>query len=364
MQCTRCGQPLQAGVLFCRACGGPVVGSTPVVVSDDLAGETEAAELTANPEALGYTGFAFQEFRAAPVPGQPVAPPLPGMPLAGQPVPGTPWPGMPLAGQPGTGMYAPYLPGYPPYGMPLMMPAPPKPKNLWTSVGCIISYVALAVLLVFVSLGVGLYVLGSHLGSNAMSQKTVAMKLYAQVTSQTPDLTDSMTSTSDTSWFLYTGSTYGCAIQTDGLHVHVNDSERSFYCLNNETDAGDIAFRVQMHLLSGEGGGLVFRASNGQGDYVFELSQDGSCHVFLSKDASSAPTTLTSGTASSANQGADSLNSLTLIEKGSQYYFYVNGQYAIHMQDATLTDGEVGVFADDYNTPAEAVYTDAEIWDL
>jgi len=365
MQCTRCGQPLQAGVLFCQACGEPVVGSTPVVVSDGLAGETGAADLAANPETLGYTGFAFQEFRAAPAPGQPIAPLPPGMPSAGQPMPGMPWSGVPLPGQPGAGMYAPYPPGAPYYPYYPAQIAPTKPKKLWTSVGCIISYVALAVLLIFVGLGVGLYALGSHLGSSATSQKTAAMQLYRQVTSKTPDLTDPMTSATDTSWRLYTSSTYGCAIQADGLHVHISDSEQFFSCLDTETDAGDIAFRVQMHQLSGEGGGLVFRAAyDGQGVYVFELSQDGSCRIFLSKDSSSAPTTLTSGVASSANQGEDSLNTLTLIEKGSQYYFYVNGQYALHMQDATLTTGSVGVFAEDYNASAEAVYTDAEIWDL
>lgn len=363
MQCTRCGQPLQAGVLFCQACGEPVVGSTPVVVSDGLAGETEAAELAANPEALGYTGFAFQEFRAAP--GQPIMPLPPERPSAGQPLSGMPWQGMPLPGQPGAGMYAPYPPGVPGYPLYPVQVVPKKPKNLWTSVGCIISYVALAVLLVFVGLGVGLYELGSHLGSNAASQKTAAMKLYDQVTSQTPDITDPMTNATTTSWRLYTGSTYGCAIQADGLHVHINDSEQFFSCLDTETDVGDIAFRVQMHQLSGEGGGLVFRAGNDdQGAYVFELSQGGSCRIFLSKDSSSAPTTLTSGVASSANQGEDALNTLTLIEKGSQYYFYVNGQYALHMQNTILTTGSVGVFAEDYNSPAEAVYTKAEIWDL
>lgn len=363
MQCTRCGQPLQAGVLFCRACGEPVVGSTPVVVSDGLAcEEAGAADLAANPEALGYTGFAFQEFRAAPEPGQPVTPLPPEMPGAGQPVPGMPWQGMPLPGQPGASSYAPYPPGAPGYPFYPVQAAPKKPKNLWTSVGCIISYVALAVLLVFAGLAVGLYELGSHLASNTTSQKTAAMTLYDQVTSQTPGLTDSMTNSSDDSWNLYSGSAEGCAIQSDGLHVHISNPGKFFYCLDNETDAGDIAFQIQMRVLSGNGGGLVFRTNSLVGRYVFELYQDGSCRIFLSEKNAARPTTLASGEASSAD--ANSTNTLTLIEKGNHYYFYVNGQYVTSLSDTTLTSGYVGVIADDYNSPAEAVYTNAEIWDL
>lgn len=259
-------------------------------------------------------------------------------------------------------MYAPYPQGAPGYPLYPVQTAPKKPKKLWTSVGCIISYVALAVLLVFVGLGVGLYEFGSHLSSNSASQKTAAMKLYDQVTSQTPGLTDSMTNASDDSWNLYTGSTYGCAIQSDGLHVHISNSGQFFYCLDNETDAGDIAFQIQMRVLSGNGGGLVFRTNSLDGRYVFELYQNGSCRIFLSKKNAARPTTLASGVASSAD--ANSANTLTLIEKGNHYYFYVNGQYVTSLSDTTFTSGYVGVIADDYQSSGEAVYTDAEIWDL
>ena len=75
---------------------------------------------------------------------------------------------------------APYVAGpgalaYPPFGVP---GAPVQPKRRGRSAGCIVLYVLLAVLVVFVGPGVALFEIGSHALANVNTQKTAAMHLY------------------------------------------------------------------------------------------------------------------------------------------------------------------------------------------
>lgn len=365
MQCTRCGNTLPDDVRFCQTCGQPVTTGLPVdatqVMADAGAQEASAAEVAARQEPVGYTGFVFQEFKPAPgVAPQPGAQTWPGLPAT--PVPGTPWPGAP--GQPVPGMYAPYAAP----GMPMVPLAPIQPKRRGRSVGCIVAYVLLAVLIVFVGLGVALFEVGLHLASNVNAQKTAAMQLYQQVTSTQPDLTDPMVGTpgATTSWNVFQQANYACSLLSDGLHVKISDKDSYIYCTDDESSYSNIAFQVQMQILSGTGGGLVFHVSgsNSQSLYIFELDQDGSYQIYLAKDPSTTPTYLTTGTTSAANTSTGATNTLTLIEKGKQYYFYVNGQYVTHVQDATLTDGEAGVLASNSSSSTEVLYTNAKIWDL
>jgi len=155
-------------------------------------------------------------------------------------------------------------------------------------------------------------------------------------------------------------------MQKDGLHVHISDANRFFYCTDGDSAVSDIAFQVRMQILSGEGGGLVFRVgdNNGQGLYGFELDTDGSYQVFLDKDSTTTPTNLATGTTNAADKGISALNTLTLIEQGDQFYFYINGGFVVQVKDATFQTGSAGVLASDGGSPAEVAYTNAKIWDM
>jgi hypothetical protein len=192
------------------------------------------------------------------------------------------------------------------------------------------------------------------------------MKLYDQVTSQTPDLTDSLTNPSATLWTNYQGSDDGCAVQNDGLHAHMGELNHFVYCLASHIGFLDnFAFQVQMRVLSGDNGGLIFRVANeGASFYYFEMNESGTYRIFIDKNVSASPTYLSSGRTEDVNPPPGQTNILTMIARGSTFDFYVNGQYITQVQDATYQTGDVGVIASDVGAPTEILYTNAKIWDL
>jgi hypothetical protein len=325
---------------------------------DTSAPEPDAGQVDVPP---GYTGFGFQEFNTAPAYA-------PRAGVSGAPGMVGAYPALPMPTPQGLVAYPPYaMPAagaYPQYAAP-GAPMPAQPARRGRSVGCIVLYALLAVLVIFVGLGVTVYQVGSHIGASVQAKQAAAMQLYQQVTSKQPDLAEPLTDSTPRNWYTYQGATYGCALQNDGLHVHTSDANRFIYCTDADSAVSNIAFQVQMQILSGDGGGLVFHEnSDSQGLYAFELNQDGSYQVFISKDPSKQASDLTDGTTSAADLQSGATNTLTLIEQGPQCYFYVNGRFVVQVQDSTLQEGSAGVLAGDEGNATEVVYTNEKIWDL
>jgi hypothetical protein len=56
---------------------------------------------------------------------------------------------------------------------------------------------------------------------------------------------------------------------------------------------------------------------------------------------------------------------ITIIARGSNFYFYVNGQFLVSASDSSLTCGKIGLFAVDWTTgPGAASFSNIKIWKL
>ena len=399
MQCTRCAKPLPEGVRFCLACGFPVnaggqapMGNAPMPkqVSPGVP-FTQAATNSTGQAGVepAQADFAFQEFSASPV--RPAIPPafvspgnVPGYPGA---TPGFAPPGN-MPGYPGTTpAFAPpgNMPGYPgivpsafppgsSQGMypPPMMPvaAPVKPKRRGRSVGCIVLYAFLAIALLFGGLCVTVYEVGTHaLGNapiNSDATKAAATQLYQQVTSQAPAIQDPLAGSSSNLW----ETDDGCILGTDGWHAHVSDTGHFTYCLDTANFLTNVAFQVQMQILTGDAGGLAFRATTEADSstgslYFFQVTSSGSYTLYLDTDTNAAKiSSLASGTTQAMDTQAQQTNTLAVITKGNIFDLYINRQFVVQVEDATLATGGFGVLADDHTNATDVLYTNAQIWDL
>lgn len=276
------------------------------------------------------------------------------------------------------GMYPPLSPvpgatlsssNYPPLPGPLpSVTSAPKRRGRMLAMTLILS--VLVLLLVFGSLLVGIRIgQGSSASRQATTNHTARLssdpnQLYKQIVSQPPTFVDTLQDASLSSWSVYEKPTYGCEVKSDGLHVHTRDTGYFSDCTSGRGKFSNFALQVDMKLLVGNGGGLVFRADTVGGNfYYFHVFPDGRYIIRIQQNHETGPE-LSAGTISSFSAGPGQNNTLMVIAQGSELYFYVNQWFLTKAQDSTYSNGYLGVMADDSDTPADVVYTNARIWNL
>ena len=161
-----------------------------------------------------------------------------------------------------------------------------------------------------------------------------------------------------------------CTFQQDGYHVMAKSGVTSGLqgCYQSGQQFQDFTLKVDMRIVSGQSGGLFFRANNQGIDagYLFEVNSQGEYRLSSSADFTGGRTTLQNWTASSAlNKGFDVNNTLEVIVQGSTLKLYANGGFLTAVQDAAFPDtGYIGLQAstDNQNQSADVVYTNLKVY--
>ncbi|SRR5579871_2070881 len=191
--------------------------------------------------------------------------------------------------------------------------------------------------------------------------------IYALATSGTPALDDAMSSQSGSQWD-QTPLANGAACQFSAGAYHDIESQLAYFepCYAESTTFGNFAYQVQMTIIKGDGGGLVFRAGANCQEYVLFVDQDSSYNfsVYTGCSGSDEDTLYRSSIFSPFNQGLNQSNLITVIARQDTFYFYANRHYLVSYADTTYTSGKIGVIARDETHPTEVVYSNAEVWQL
>lgn len=363
MQCPRCGTALPDGSVHCFNCGALVAETTPTVNEAQspagfapLAGEAPYVE-------SGWAEFSGLQYPDAMSADAVAAPTVASLPPGDTGSPGYyPPPGGDIPS--GYYPYGSVPPGYVP-------PATPPPTRRRPRFALAVVLGVLVLLLIVGGIFVGVSIGQSHNVPPVQATLTAtvgapqsASQLYQQVTSQAPAFVDSLQDATVSPWAVSTKPTYGCEIESDGLHLYIKDTGHFYFCTSGRGEFSNFAFQVGMKILSGGGGGIVFRSDNVGGNlYYFHVYPDGSYHIYLSQNHN-LTTLLGEGTISSFTAGFGQKNTLAVIAQGNQIYFYANQKFITEIQNSTYSKGYVGVMANDLTSPAEVVYTNAQIWIL
>ena len=165
------------------------------------------------------------------------------------------------------------------------------------------------------------------------------------------------------SWSEYT-STASCQF-TGGAYAASTPLNYSNFCYATATNFGDFAFEIQMKIIKGDCGSILFRANSAnQSFYSFGICQNGlygvstlsgsTWHALINKQASSA-----------INQGLGQTNLVAVIARGSSFDFYVNSQKINSVSDSTYSQGQIGASASGfYGNPTEVLFSNAKVWIL
>ena len=381
MQCTTCGTTLQPGMTTCPSCGAAV----PTDTSESSPYETYA-------ETVPYIPYNTSEEKAP----APASSPSSGTPALEQsfygpsPLGGSSMPqGEPPADQGSqaleSGVASPSTDLEPPAdevaqaqpSLPTPTQPVPQPRR-----GLSASVTALFIILALLIIGGGggltyyaaifhpaeLHAQATVVAKNVVAEATARSAtinpqlLYTQITSRAPSITDPLNNANSSIW----EATTACNLTNGAYHASIATKSEIVFCRALSTDFHNVAFQVQMTILKGDLGGLMFRgsldAANQVQSYFFALDPVGGYHLFTLLGGGLNP--LREATSPAITSGLNKPNLITVIAQDNRFYLYVNKQFVAVVRDNSYSSGGVGLFALDLNLPTDVVFSNAQMWAL
>jgi hypothetical protein len=155
-----------------------------------------------------------------------------------------------------------------------------------------------------------------------------------------------------------------CQFPGGGYHAATSVKLYTYWCAAFATNFSNFAYQAQMTILKGDSGGLMFRADANKSkvDY-FRIDQTG-YFMFIVFSGHTSAVLLADGTIADFHKGAGQSNLLGVVAQGAHMTLYVNDQSVKTVTNSTLSQGQIGVAASDYDSPVEVVFTDAKVWKL
>jgi zinc-ribbon domain len=204
----------------------------------------------------------------------------------------------------------------------------------------------------------------AHITATAQAQAQTLQNLYNTATSGIPALGSTLTEQDNANWSNYDAvGGGGCTFLNNALHASVFQSHTYVPCFAQASNFNNFAFQVQMTILKGDGGGLVFRANDANVQlYLLRISRDGLFGISVSRDRKTLTPLLDDSNTAIKTGGQTNL--VTVIARNSTISIYVNKQFVGMINDTTYTTGEIGVFAYESSTGTDVAFNNATVWAL
>ncbi len=165
-----------------------------------------------------------------------------------------------------------------------------------------------------------------------------------------------------------------CYFQGGALHAKVfgGTTNQAYFhpCIGQTPIFRDFAYEVKMTFIQGDCGGIVLRAGDPDHDprlYYYYICQNGQyALVRYTQNVSDPKTnmTLRTGTSQFIEAGSSQANIIAVVAMGSNLDLYVNKQHIDSVQDASYSDGKIGVLTKTFDLlrPAEVMFSYATVW--
>ncbi len=158
-----------------------------------------------------------------------------------------------------------------------------------------------------------------------------------------------------------------CVFSGGAYHVIAPDARFFAYCAARSTNFVNFAYEVQMKIIKGDVGGIIFRANSTNNNfYLFYVSQTGSYELFLCTGNNCNPI-VPPASSTAINKGLNASNLVAVVAKGTSITLYINRQQVASVNNGTFSQGQIGVVASPFANaghPTEVVYSNARVWRL
>ncbi len=168
-------------------------------------------------------------------------------------------------------------------------------------------------------------------------------------------------------WDIGTNANNASCTFTAGIYQVSQPVNGDFHpCFAVATDFSNFVYEVQMTIVSGQAGGIMFRANKANSTfYYFRVGQDGSYDLWTFVDTLiDHAHHLTGGSAPAIHTGYNQPNLVAIVAQGASLALYVNHQLITSVNDNSYSHGQIGVAAYDQGSPAQVVYSNARVWIL
>jgi hypothetical protein len=182
----------------------------------------------------------------------------------------------------------------------------------------------------------------------------------APPTSNVTSYTSPLNAQDKANWDVLTYTNGGsCAFSKGVYHAKIPQNGAATACNAENTSVTDFSCQVQMTILSGDGGGLIFRSDANKGSfYRLHIGPDGSY------DLASQRSTIVASSSPAIMQGVNQVNTIKVIVIGSQISMYVNGELLTTVQDTSATSGRIGLFAVAINSSTDVAFSNIQLAQL
>jgi len=143
----------------------------------------------------------------------------------------------------------------------------------------------------------------------------------------------------------------------------VSASQGTEVCTDHSLNLSDFVFEVQMTIIQGSCGGIVFRTNLSQG-YFLGVCTNGSYKLTRIANSQKSNDVIPSRFSPAINTGLNQTNVIAIVARVSTFTLYVNKQQVDTITDGTYTNGLIGVAAIEKHTPTEVAYSNARVWTL
>ena len=170
-------------------------------------------------------------------------------------------------------------------------------------------------------------------------------------------------------WYEGNDSTGTCGFSGGAYHVSLSQQGTHHYCTAGATNYSNFTYQVQMTIVQGDSGGIIFCTDLANGNYYyFHIGIDGSYSLDIINNNSFASTlkigSNTANNNTAINTGLNQPNVIAVVANGISIDLYVNNQHIDSVTDSTFSQGEIGVAASSNSNLTEVVFSDAKVWTL
>lgn len=196
---------------------------------------------------------------------------------------------------------------------------------------------------------------------------TTAQKLYDNATSSSPVMNEGLGAPDNYGWDHVAQANTDCTFTGGAYHAQAKPGYFA-PCYASATNFSDLLLQVQIIIVSGHSGGVVFRAdATNDYEYQFRISTDGTyiLNKYVVENGAPAVKSLLSGTSPAIVKGANQSNLVAVLAQGDAIAVYINKKYVDSTNDATYHQGQIGVYADsDPSSVVDASFNKLEVWKL
>jgi TIR domain-containing protein/3-keto-disaccharide hydrolase len=209
----------------------------------------------------------------------------------------------------------------------------------------------------------------ANANATAVAMASTPQGLYTLVMQRHPMFSDALTAQHNNQWDVNSSQVGSCAFTGGAYHARITVANQHTACMSRKADFKNFAYQVQVTLLNGDAGGLIFRSDSAVSTfYRFAIDSTGAYRLFSCKGCTgnqNAGNVLAFG---DLGVKANQPNTLTVIAINNTLNLYVNGQFVKSVNDTTSASGELGVYAGTFVQafmhPTEVAFSNVKVWAL